>query len=204
MFGLMQGCIPFAIPPGQASIAGSGSPARSDPGSPDLAAENEVVLRGAIHPQQLFRSQATREIDVGAGWRVDLSREPPNLEGPYAEVSYLPWQVQDGSSLTRLGLLSFGEILYRPGSERPGWGATLALSAEITTFVSGTLANGSGGDFVAAAAHGEVGVGVFAGVTHRELERRSGLAPVGDTLLTAGISGRLPATAGIICCIKSR
>lgn len=190
-------CIPFVVPPGQASIAGSGAPAPSGPTRPGaVETENEVVLRGAVHPQQVFRSQMTREIDVGAGYRVDVARGSSNLHGPYAELSYLPLQYRHAEGLSRFGLLSFGELLYRPGSDERGWGATLALSAEITTFASGVIADGGGGDFVIAAGHGEVGVGLFAGVTHRELDSRRA------TVLTAGVSGRLPASAGVICCLR--
>ena len=157
--------------------------------------EREVVLRGALHPQQLFRSQLSRKLDVGAGYRVDVTRDTPTIHGPYFETAVLPLRFTQDGRVTRLGLRNMGELLFDPeGGGQFGWGATLALSAELASFVSGAGAEGGGGGFVAGAAHGEFGVGAFAGVTHRQLGSDE------LTMFTAGLSGRIPATAALICC----
>ncbi len=88
----LAACVPFAIPPGQASIAGSGSPAPASPSDDDADSEGELVLRGAIHPQQLFRSQATRTLNLGAGYRLGVGRGKSKVHGPYAELGYFPWR----------------------------------------------------------------------------------------------------------------
>jgi hypothetical protein len=187
--------VPFVIPPGQASLSGAGDPTPSDPQAPAKDVESELVLRGALHPQQVFRSQATREIDVGAGYRLDIGRGP-SIHGPYAEIGYYPWQTKLDDRLTRIGMKNITEVLYKPGSSERGWGSTLAVAVELDGFVSDAGGAGGNDGFVVGAVHGELGVGMFAGVTHRELgDDRS-------TLLTAGISGRLPATAGVICCLR--
>lgn len=81
-------------------------------------------------------------------------------------------------------------------SDTIGYGASLALAFEVASFAEGVFASGGGGSFVGGAAYGENGIGAFAGVGNRQF--------AGDAywVFSAGVSLRMPATAGVICCMS--
>jgi len=192
-------CLPFAVPPGQVSLATHASP----PGPPPVADRlpldrrgEELVVRGGLHPQQLFPSERTRVVDVGAGYRIGASDGRTSAHGPYAEIDVFPYVHRSGGMVTRLGVRNVAEALYDTEGRHVGWGASGLLSAELAGFVRAAGASGGRGDVVAGAAYGEVALGLFAGVSHREVDGQS------TTQLTAGISGRIPAAVGIVCCAK--
>lgn len=153
-------------------------------------------MRAGVHPQQLFRSETTRAVDVGVGYRLGSRDGQTEAHGPYAELAFFPWVRESGKSVTRVGVRNVGEGLYDTEGRSIGWGASSVVTAELATFVSGAFATASGGSAVAGAAHGEIGLGLFAGVGHTDVRG------IGATYFTAGLSGRLPATVGFVCCAK--
>lgn len=185
-------CVPGALPPSQVSLSG-GTDGRAS--TPTTSADRETVLRGTLDPQQLFESQSSRAVDFGAGYRLDLRQDGRTVHGPIAELGVYPLHLERFH--TRVGLRNIGEMLFddtRDGA--PGWAYTLAASGELTGFFSGADVDGRRGELAAYAAHGEVGFGVFAGITHRSLGGEQ------SELFIAGLSARLPAAAFFYACGK--
>lgn len=184
----------MVTPPSQVSLS-SGTDGRGTAHGQD--GQREVVLRGTLEPQQLFESESKRWVDFGAGYRLELQRDSRIVHGPITEVGLFPWQTELGPTRARLGLRNIGELLFdQKNGEAAGFAYTLALSGEMYGFVSGSEADSDRSAAFAGAAHGELGFGLFAGVTHREL--RSERAD----LFIAGISGRLPASASVFVCTE--
>jgi hypothetical protein len=195
-----SGCIPFALPPGQASAAGATTGEQ-----PRNRASDEVggySLRGGVHPLGMIDDQQERPVDVGAGYALERApREHGYLHahGPYLEIDAFPVRAHMGSWTARVGVRTLAELLIRDdagGWGETGGGGTMALALDFATFADGVFATGSSDGFALGAAYGEAGVGAFAGVSHRRFRDDS------YWMGSAGLSLRVPLAAGVVCCIR--
>ncbi len=191
-------CVPFAVPPGQASLGSATTGAASR--RPPRSEGSSYTVRAAFHPLGVIEEYKTRTIDLGAGYALESVARPAGqlvAEGPYVELAAYPWQVQTGSWTTRAGVRTSADMLVADqGVHRAGYGGSVALALEFLSFAHGAIAAGGGGAGVAAAAHGEGGIGSYVGVSHRSFQDDS------YWVASAGISLRVPATAGVFCCVK--
>jgi hypothetical protein len=183
------------VPPGQASVGGAAT-ARTSRVQP----ETSYSMRAGVHPLGLVDKYQTRMLDFGLGYvreQVARNDERHIAQGPYIEVAAYPVQVSAGQWIARYGLRTTVDTLVPDqGWNSTGYGGTVALAAELTDFAHGAFAASSGGDGVAGFAHGEGGIGAFAGVGHRRFRDDA------YWLASAGISVRLPAAGGIYCCLR--
>jgi hypothetical protein len=154
----------------------------------------EMVLRASLDPQQLFESQTSRVVDFGAGYRVAVPDNGRTVHGPIGQIGLYPIHVDHLHA--RFGLDNVGELLFdRTQTDgKPGWGYTLALSAELTHFVSASRSMSDNNDAVAYTAHGEYGSGLFVGLTHRILDGGR------SDMIVVGFSVRMPAAAFLYVC----
>jgi hypothetical protein len=188
-------CLAFAVPPGQASVGGAttGVTARSRP-------ETNYALRAGVYPLGLVDKYQTRMLDFGLGYareQVALNDERRVAQGPYLEVAAYPLQAPADTWTARYGLRTTVDALVpEEGWDSTGYGASLALAAELTGFAKGAFAASNSSEGVAGFAHGEGGIGAFAGVGHRRFRDDS------YWLASAGFSVRLPAAGGIVCCLR--
>jgi hypothetical protein len=196
----LNGCIPFALPPGQASAAGASTGAQ-----PKNRARDEVggySLRGGVHPLGLVAAHQERTFDIGAGYALERApREDGYLEahGPYLELDAFPILARTGSWTARVGVRTLAELLIRDdalGWGEAGGGGTVALALDFATFAQGAFAAGGKDGFAFGAAYGETGVGAFAGVSHRRFRDEA------YWMGSAGLSLRVPLAAGVVCCIR--
>lgn len=203
MAGALGGCVPFALPPGQAS-AGGATTGKAAPRRAARASDEGggYMLRGAVHPLGLFDGDQNRSVDIGAGYTLERAMRddgPRQAQGPYLELDVFPVRAHAGPFTARGGVRASGELLVAPdedGGDEVGGGGTLALAIELASFAEGAFASGSGGNGVAGVAYGEVGVGAYAGVSHRRF-------PSDDYwMASAGLSLRVPAAAGFVCCLR--
>jgi hypothetical protein len=192
------GCVPFALPPGQASIGSASTGVAQRSRSRDEEAPHSIRL--GVHPLGLWDSHQTRTLDLGAGYafeRVVRREGQLGTQGPYLELGAYPLRTATALGTVRAGLRTTGDLLMSDqGTERAGFGGSVALAVEVASFASGPFGvNGSDGA-IAGLAHGEVGLGGFVGVSHRRF--------VDDAywVASAGISLRLPAAVGVVCCVK--
>ena len=159
-------------------------------------------MRAGFHPLGLIDEHQTRTVDVGAGYaQENVARKDGQLftQGPYLEVAAYPLQGRTGSWTARYGLrTSFDMLVPDEGWDDTGYGGSLALAVELLTYANGAFGANGGGDAIVGVARGEGGVGAFAGVSHRRFHDDS------YWLASAGLSLRVPATAGVYCCIKPK
>jgi hypothetical protein len=185
-------CIGFAVPPGQASVGGAttGATSRSRP-------ETSYALRAGVHPLGLIDKYQTRMLDFGLGYAREQVTDKHLAQGAYLEVAAYPLQAPSGSWTARYGLrTTIDALVPEEGWDSTGYGTSLALAAEIAGFAKGAFAGSNSGGGIAGFAHGEGGIGAFAGVGHRRFRDDS------YWLASAGFSVRLPAAGGIVCCLK--
>jgi hypothetical protein len=185
-------CIGFAVPPGQASVGGAATStsSRTQP-------ETSYAMRAGVHPLGLVDKYQTRLLDFGVGYAREQVASKHLAQGPYLEVAAYPLQAPAGSWTARYGLrTTFDALVPEEGWNSTGYGADLALAAEMTSFARGAFAASGSGGGVAGFAHGEGGIGAFAGVGHRRFRDDA------YWLASAGISVRLPAAGGILCCLR--
>jgi hypothetical protein len=159
-------------------------------------------MRAAVHPLGLLDEHQTRTFDFGAGYAQErVARTDGELvaRGPYLEAAAYPLRTRAGSWTLRYGLRTSVDLLVaEDGWDDPGYGGDVALALELLTYANGAFSGGSGGTGVAGVALGEGGIGGFAGVGHRRFRDDS------YWLASAGVSVRLPATAGILCCVMPK
>jgi hypothetical protein len=199
--------VPFALPPSQASIGGAtqarARPADEVPGGLGASAPRGVTFRGGIHPLAVVEEMRHRTIDFGFGYgyeQVGDGAYEAALHAPYVELDTYPLRFGTGW-LTRVGARTFGEVLIEPSGPTGttlGVGATLALAVEITDFADGAYAGASSDGGVAGFGLGEGGMGAFVGIGQRVMADES------YWIASAGVSARLPATAGVFCCVMPR
>ena len=196
-----SGCIPFVIPPGQAS-AGAATTGSASKKGPEDDAEGNYSMRAAVHPLGLLDEQHRRTFDFGAGYAVErVARREGQLfaQGPYVEVAAYPWRTRTGNWIARGGVrTSVDTLISDEGWGEAGYGGSVALAFELASFAKGAFVEGGGGDGVAGVAFGEGGIGAFAGVSHRRF------ADDAYWLGSAGVSLRIPAAAGVFCCLRPR
>jgi hypothetical protein len=195
-----SGCIPFAVPPGQATAGGATTGQQPRHRASDEA--GGYSLRGGIHPLGMIDEDQSRPFDVGAGYTFERAPRHDgylHAHGPYLELDAFPVRAHAGAITGRVGLRAIAELLVRDdagGWGEAGGGGTVALALDVATFANGAFADGSSGGFVAGAAYGEVGVGAYAGVSHRRFPDEA------YWLGSAGLSLRLPLAAGVFCCLR--
>jgi len=193
-------CVPFAVPPGQASLgtATTGAASRRSPRSD----ESSYTVRAAFHPLGVIEEYRTRTVDIGAGYALESVPRPAGqlvAEGPYVELAAYPWRTETGSWTARGGVRTSADMLVADeGLHRAGYGGSVALALEFLSFAHGGFAAGGGGAALAAVAHGEGGIGSYVGVSHRRFQDDA------YWVASAGISLRVPATAGLFCCASLR
>jgi hypothetical protein len=191
-------CVPFALPPGQASIGTATTGAASRRRAEDEE-KAPYAMRATLQPLALLDEHQTRTFDFGAGYGVErVARRDGKLlaQGPYLELTALPLRTRTGSFVARGGVRTSADLLVADaGAYRAGYGGSVALVAEVATFGATSFANSGGGGAVAGAAFGEAGVGGFIGVSHRRFQDDS------YWVASAGISLRVPAVVGVVCCV---
>lgn len=156
-------------------------------------------MRAGFHPLQMLDRPERGVLDVGAGYRAEwLGSLPEPVHGPYAELGAYPVNALLSPSV-RLRWGGYGTVDAIVGAPRPfhnrGLGGTLGTLLEITGHGTGTYADMDEDGAVLGAIHGQWAVGVFASAGTRRLDRAS------YQNLIAGISFRVPFTAGIVCCV---
>jgi hypothetical protein len=152
-----------------------------------------VVLRGAIHPFQVFPELSGRAVDFGVGYMAEGVDDRDGgvwRDGPYAELGVFPFFRDIGSrDRLRAGVRVLGESFLRDDAGFRG-GATALASVEITGFADGELSSPE----AIGVAYGEWGLGVFAGPSVRVGADRTAWNG------TLGLSARLPLAVGVVCC----
>ena len=87
-------------------------------------------------------------------------------------------------------------LLVDPVSRKVGWGASVRATFEFASFTSlDTFGTSSSRGFLVGVAYGEIGVGAFVDMSYHSLDQLRGWT------VTAGLSLRLPAAVGAICCV---
>jgi hypothetical protein len=190
---LLAGCVPFAFPPSRTDL-GFAAVARGQEGGAGVRLATGVYLASAtINP--------ALPLDVGAGYTLTAPLRAP-AEGPgglaqgaYLEgVRHLPLSPLDHAGAGRLQVGGRGAMLFGRGGARPGFELTARLGIEGFKTVNGELETSS--DAVAVG-FGQLGIGGFVEAGYQALPGTGGSAFIGNV----GLSVRLPAIFGIVCCI---
>jgi hypothetical protein len=202
---LGQSCLPFALPPGKASIgAGRRHYSESFKGAGTASGDETIwQLRAALHPLGLARSLRYRTIDFGVGYstEVDTGREPTAISGPFVDIEVFPWHFGSARQL-RLGAIASPLLIVTdPGGFADGIdaGVDLRLEFEGAGFSGGGLfstadEDSNDDDVVTGFSYGEWALGVWVG---------GGMRSVGESTVWSaalGVSGRWPGVVGVICC----
>jgi hypothetical protein len=158
-------------------------------------------MRAALHPFGLLDEHQRRTLDFGTGYAVERVARPDRYtlaQGPYVELGAYPLRTHRGEWTARAGLRTSVEALITDeGWGNTGYGASVALALEIASFAKGMFGAGGADGFILGGAHGEGGLGAFAGMSHRRFSDDS------YWLASAGLSLRVPAVAGVICCMRT-
>lgn len=196
----VAGCLPFAAPPAQVSVTGAASNAdlgESGDGAPADDIATGVQAKAGLNPLQAVRDRTNRHYDFGAGYTVEsvgLEGHRLLLHGPYAHVEAFPI-VFGRERVTRIGLRGGLELFPTRGPDTElGYGGSVGILIERARFLSGSFTQSSSREAIAGLAHGEGAIGAYLGVSQRALQDDSHW--VGG----AGLTVRLPAMAGIVCC----
>ncbi|MEY2937064.1 MAG: hypothetical protein RL033_7813 [Pseudomonadota bacterium] len=203
----LQGCLPFALPPGKASLGiGSRHHDRGFKG-PGTGSGMDPVwqVRGAIHPLGLAPSLHGRSFDFGIGYSIENETDQElTIQGPFLDLEYFLWH-SEGTIPLRLGtILSPSWITGGPGVSSNGLDGGLDLRLELESSIFNGVEDfsniddkpdGKDGSAVLGWSYGELSIGAWVG---------GGFRSVGENnvwSLALGISGRWPAIAGVICCL---
>jgi hypothetical protein len=199
-------CVPFVVPPGQIAISGGGrtdkprqleypEQAQAITDSRPDDSSLSVDLRASVQPLQLFRSLNTRSFDGGLGYVAEGPRlDALRLHGPYLQLDYYPYHRALGGGAQRFGIRGTTELLYGLNTDEQGFGVSLGVVYEVGGFAQGLF--GSAGAGIAGAALGEGAFGIYAGTSLRQTS-----AQAYYWVPSVGLYARLPAMAGLICCL---
>src|SRR5262245_44928819 len=102
-----QGCLPFALPPGKASLGFGARHYSREFKGPGVESGTDAVwqVRGALHPLGLVRSLHGRSFDFGIGYSVENdTHQKFGLQGPFVDLEYFPWR-SEGAIPLRLGTI---------------------------------------------------------------------------------------------------
>ena len=198
----LGGCMPFILPPGQASAgaATTGASPKPAPRTPDDE-RGTGTLRAGMHPLGFLESERDRRLDFGAGYvleRVARDDGYTTAHGPYIELDAFPLRAHADIFTARFGVRTMVEALTLEEAGEWGGGATVALAAELTGFASGPFGESGSKGAIVGVAHGEAGLGAYAGVSHRRFSDDQ------YWLASAGLSLRVPFAAGVVCCFVPR
>ncbi len=197
---LGTGCLPFVTPPLRAS-AGVGSAVGTLP-SETAASSGRTVgnFRAGVHPPQLFERPHRRTFDFGVGYQLErlVVDDESNVHGPYAELGAFPWQqVYADSALRAGGFVDAELVMARVGGiEEYGPGGTLGAMFEYTGVTVGDFASADEDSAIFGIGAGQWAIGLYTAAGYRHLGRGEYMT------FTAGITARIPFTAGFICCIN--
>lgn len=209
-----EACLPFALPPGKATV-GVG-PRHYDGGfrSPETVAGSEVAsqFRVGLHPLGLVRELHQRDFDVGVGYSIELptgeqetDAELPAVLGPFLDLEYFPLHFGDKDQYRLGAIVSPLLITNDAGGFDNGvdYGLDLRFEFEVAGFSEGDPFSSADEDTnihsddstVFGIGYGEWSLGLWvAGGT-----RSMGDGQSYDAWL--GLSGRWPALLGVICCV---
>jgi hypothetical protein len=196
---LGTGCLPFVTPPLRAS-AGVGSAVGTLPsGTAAATGHTAGNLRAGAHPVQLFEEPHRRMVDVGVGYQLErlVVDGESNVHGPYTEFAAFPWRKNYARSTLRAGAYIDAELLVArvDGVGEIGPGGTLGAMFEYTGVTVGDFASADEDSAIIGIGAGQWAIGLYAAAGYRHLG-------LGDYwTFTAGITARIPFTAGIICCV---
>lgn len=188
-FGLLlaqTGCIafPFVTPPLALSLGGG-----VRRGLPESLAESPGLFRLDVgaRPLQLIEAWEMRRADVGVGYALTMGGGP-TLHCGFAEGIVYPLV----GPVARMGIHMQPRVLFHAASEAPPtFGMAVRLSGEVRAFTSKPFADISGRGGAIGYAHGEGGMSLYLEGAYERVYDRPTL------VLGAGLSFRIPATAGI-------
>ena len=196
---LGTGCLPFVTPPLRAS-AGVGSAVGTLPsGSAASSGRTAGNFRAGVHPVQLFEEPHHRTYDFGVGYQLErlVVDGEPTVHGPYAEVAVFPWQKSHADSTLRAGGYVDAELVVARvgGVDELGPGGTLGAMFEYTGVTVGDFASADEDSAIIGIGAGQWAIGLFTAAGYRHLGRGE------YWTFTAGLTARIPFTAGVICCL---
>lgn len=209
---LAGGCIPlpYATPPLRMTVTSGGGHGRAiDQGSgrlEDVGAATVTTFRIGVNPLQLS-PEMDKRFDVGAGYVADLeSRPAPRprmgyMQGAYLESTVWPLAVALGQdSVLRLGPRATVDLLFADGGRDAGVGALAGVELELGTYCTSPVDSVSQNQPDADVKRTQI-IGVAAGEAAIALSLQGGFRWVGPQrywLALVGVSGRLPASAGLL------
>ncbi len=208
-------CVPVVTPPARVRAAVGptfGTDARGRP-------VDRVLAHGAIafHPLQLVPDASRGPLDLGLGYQlqgvqgdarpVGVDAQPPvdpdpiagsglDVHGPELEVGFYPWRPAVGGKHLQVGAFAASELLLTdtPGSLL-GYGATLGLAVELADYGFYPVAHKDDDASYVGLVGGQWGMGLYAGANLRDIGQGRYYA------VTIGVSGRIPFSIGVLCCI---
>lgn len=211
-FILAPGCVPFVVPPSQVSVAG-GAVSDVPPEWRQIRRQDVTgyettetapidgrslgVFQASLRPLQLFPDLKARRFDFGVGYGMEkLQMLSSPLHGGFVQVDGYPLMHVSGNAVGRVGVRAGFDALYAGPVAGVGAGGTLAVVAESDAFIPGQgVSGGSGDGAIAALVDGEVGLGAYLGVSYRRFHDGAYWFP------SLGVYGRVPAAAGVLCCL---
>lgn len=194
------GCValPFAAPP--VVLAAGGGPRTSSRDGGDLTYD----LRAGVSPFGISGDWVRRRGDLSFGY-VYAGGSSARLHEVYVRGGVVAASRRASDGVLRVVPHAELRGLYDPGLGRLGRGASLGVVAELAAPASGPFSSSSTRGGVVGVAVGEGGFGLYADLAVLDLEERFGPKnrrgqDRGYVALafTAGLTVRVPATAGIV------
>jgi hypothetical protein len=177
VLALLGGCFPYGLPPLKGELGATTQTNRSTAGR---VAGGAHLASGTLRRDQPF--------DIGAGAFYEWDEIGTRAKGAYGDVALFV----DRGARTRTSLGLRGELRYDEMS-RAGMGAKLRIDHEIYGATTAPYSGADGCSMIVGGAHGTGAIGLY-------VEAGSAWMPDTDRafVATAGITVRIPATAGLI------
>lgn len=183
-----SGCIPlpYALPPVKLRAAVGGSAPLIGSAAPGSTALDFSV---AAHPRQLTDLDHTRLFDFGVGYRLEaLLNRSLRHTGFLEAAGFVPLDFH-----WRAVLHGSGDVTFRVNDQQLGLGSTFGVGLEYAGFVENSQTSSANFDGLSInVAHGEAGVGFDLSFSTRVFQG------VAELCVTAGLTFRLPAAAGLL------
>jgi hypothetical protein len=174
VLALVTGCLPYVIPPLAADVGATHST--------ENGTHMGVHVDAGLSPMQLMPSQFGRRWDATLSGSFDRIGTRDSWGGALAAGPiFFPMPVENPNAVVRLLPQVVGRLTNRDSSV----GARVVL--EWASFVNGTSSDNNGGFY----AYGEGAIGGYVETAYRNDD---------EFVITAGVTVRIPAMAGIACC----
>lgn len=197
------GCValPFGTPPMTVTAApglalGQSLPAAA--GSDADGTKGVIAGRVALRPLSMIEGEQDRTFGASLGYLTEVPPDESMLgytrHGAFVGLTHYPWTSDrsDGGWYTRLGINAMPELLVTEDEGKMGAGMTFSFDVETFSYADGSFSGADSDGAVLGGALGEGGIGFSLGAGVRGIDR------LRYWMLTAGLTLRLPAVAGIL------